>query len=308
MANVVIVQLPGGVHHCQVFGFLLRSQKSTLGRAVGADRHGRGCAVTDTDAGAGQADLQHVARKVGGGMRMRLVVGGDVNQRGVVVGAEGAVPDPSVARPHQWVDGVLAQMIDDGLRRLNHQVETNDARFDAVPLLQLLHQFGQRRDLLRHGHLGQRDDKISWHFAAAGVGQRGDGQIQRAHGPLVTLQRKRLDADADKGRQCAGGHPFGQLLADGDGVEVLFLVGPVAIAVLEIDAVVFHRLAQQLFAHAPVNRVGHPGRLVGAADGIRIVLDDLTQVGDFRFSCRQCLGAWQAQRPGERNEVRRISV
>ena len=172
----------------------------------------------------------------------------------------------------------------------------------------MLHQFGQRRHLLGHGHLGQRDDEVGWHLAAAGIGQRGDGQVQRADGALVALQRERLDADAAERRQRAGSHSLGQLLADGDGVEVLFLVGAVAVAVLEVDAVVLHRLALQLLAHACVDGVGHPGRLVGATDRVRVVLDHLRQMGDLSLAGRQRLRARQPQRPGKHDEVGRVGV
>jgi len=42
----------------------------------------------------------------------------------------------------------------------------------------------------------------------------------------------------------------GDLLRGGDGVAVLFVVGAVAVAVLEVDAEVLDRLAAQLLAHA----------------------------------------------------------
>ena len=58
---------------------------------------------------------------------------------------------------------------------------------------------------------------------------------------------QRLDADADERRQHAGLSSAARHgLRGGDGVSVFFVVGPVAVAVLEVDAVVLDRLALEL--------------------------------------------------------------
>ena len=172
----------------------------------------------------------------------------------------------------------------------------------------LVQQVGQGRHLLRHGDLRQGDDEVVRHLAAAGLGQRRDAQIQRPHRALVAFQRKGLDADADEGRQNAARDARGQFLADVHGVGVFLLVRPVAIAVLEVDTIVFHRLALQFLAHALVDGVGHPGRFVGEAGGVRILFDDRGQVLDVGLAVGQRGGAGQAQGLGEHDKVGRVHV
>ncbi len=83
--------------------------------------------------------------------------------------------------------------------------------------------------------------------------QRRDEDIQRPQAACVEFLRQRLDADADERRQGAGGKALGHFLGDRTGVAVLFLVNAVAVAVLEIDPKVLHRLATKLVGDTRAN-------------------------------------------------------
>ena len=88
--------------------------------------------------------------------------------------------------------------------------------------------------------------------------ERRDEDVERAQAARVQLLRHRLDADADERRQRSRRQPP-RLPRRPLRVAVFFGVGPDAVAVLEVDAEVFDRLARELFDDAGANRVGEPG-------------------------------------------------
>src|SRR2546423_47970 len=67
---------------------------------------------------------------------------------------------------------------------------------------------------------------------------------------------ERLDADADEGAQRQSVAALGAFASGLRGVPVLFGVGADAVAVLEVDAEILHRLALQFLLHARVDRLG----------------------------------------------------
>ena len=79
---------------------------------------------------------------------------------------------------------------------------------------------------------------------------------KRAQAAPLQLLAQRLDADADERRQRAVRQPRRDLVGRGLRVAVLFVVGAVAVAVLEVDAEVLDRLARQLVDDARVDAVG----------------------------------------------------
>jgi hypothetical protein len=75
---------------------------------------------------------------------------GDSEARGVIVGSEVRSDASSPCRLHQ------RRQHEDRLRRLDHHLHL----YAASKLIENIH---QRRDLLRHRDLGQRDDKMLRH-------------------------------------------------------------------------------------------------------------------------------------------------
>jgi hypothetical protein len=75
----------------------------------------------------------------------------------------------------------------------------------------------------------------------------------------MKLARHGLDADADERRQRGGLQAGGDLERGGARVAVFFGVRPRAVAVLEVDAEVFDRLAPQLLQHPGAHRRGERG-------------------------------------------------
>jgi hypothetical protein len=115
-------------------------------------------------------------------------------------------------------------------------------------------------------HLRDRDHEEGRQGAPRPGRQGGDEDVESAQAAPEQLTRERLDANADEGRERAAGHPVGDGFGGADGIAVLLGIGAVAVAVLEVDAVVFHRLALQLGEHAGVDAIGQG---LGHAEGVR---------------------------------------
>ena len=80
-------------------------------------------------------------------------------------------------------------------------------------------------------------------------------------------------------------------------MAVFFRVGPIAVAVFEVDAKVFDRFAPQFFAHAIVNRVGQPGAFVLFARALGLVLQKRTPARWLRpIDSGSSFGAGQIER------------
>src|SRR5262249_57633088 len=102
----------------------------------------------------------------------------------------------------------------------------------------------------------ERQEEVRRQDGAALFEQPGEEQIEGPQAASLQLLGQRLDADADRRRQLTVAQSRGHF-AGGDLREaVLFLIGPVAEAVLEIDAEVFDRLARELVDEPPVDAVG----------------------------------------------------
>ena len=121
----------------------------------------------------------------------------------------------------------------------------------------------RRRHHLRHG-----DRKVVGQ-PLAGLHKRGHEQVERAEAARVQLARHRLDPDADERRQRAGDHAGRDFPGRRLRVAIFLGVGPRAIAVLEIEAKILHRLAFQLREHARADRFGQRGIVGRQAQGLR---------------------------------------
>src|SRR5258708_38628677 len=82
---------------------------------------------------------------------------------------------------------------------------------------------------------------------------------------------KRLDANAYKGRQRAGGHPLRNFLGSRGGMAVLLRIGTDTIAVLKINAKILYGLARDFFADTSKDRIRQFRRQIeGFGKGRRI--------------------------------------
>ena len=225
-----------------------------------AHGHHRSGAVGDRDAGPGEAHLENVPREVAGRMRRHLVERGDVDAGGVVVGAEVRPAAAPARRGDQVGDHEVAARPDDRLGRLDHQLELQRSGEETVRPLQDLERLDQGRHLLGRDHLGKRDHEVGRDHPAGLVDQRGDEEIERSERAPLELLAQRLDADADEGRQRVLPETQRHLLGRRSGVGVFLGVGPVAVAVLEVDAEVLDRLVAQLLDDARVHRLGERSR------------------------------------------------
>ena len=183
--------------------------------------------------------------------------GGDAARGGVVVGAEMRGDDAPAAFADEPRQRDAAIGAENRLRRLDHQLEAQRAGRQLAPVLEGVARRRERRDLFGRRHLRQRDDEVVRHRRrSVRSTQPREEQIERAQAAPLQLFVQRLDPDADPGRQRArrqrGRHFVGRRLRD----AILFLVRPVAEAVLEIDAEVLDRLARQLVDDAEVDAIG----------------------------------------------------
>ena len=144
-------------------------------------------------------------------------------------------------------------LIDDRLRRFDHRLDPQRARRQAVPLLEHFEQAHRGGHLLRHLHLRHGDDEILRQLAAGLREQRGDEDVERANAARAQVFVQRLDADADERRQRTRREAARHFRRARGGVAIFLGVGAVAVAVLEIEPEIFHRLAPQLLDDAGVD-------------------------------------------------------
>ena len=154
---------------------------------------------------------------------------------------------------------------EDGLRRLDHQLDAQRSGLELAGLLDPLARLDRRRDLLGRRDLGKRDGEVRGQPTGGEADERPHEQVEGAERAAAQLIAQRLDADPDEGRERALAHAARYLLGAGLGVSVLLGVGAVAVAVLEVDSVVLDRLALQLLDDARVH---------GAREGLRSLQSD----------------------------------
>ncbi len=131
-------------------------------------------------------------------------------------------------------------------------------------------------DLLDRGHLRQgHDESVA---DAALRDQLADEEVERAQSAPSRRRLEALEPDAVERWRLAGAHGCRHRPCRGDDRRVLLLVGPVAVAVLEVDAQVFDRLGGQLGEHPVVD---------GAVDAR--LTEDGAQLLDAAAIARQCL-------------------
>ena len=208
----------------------------------------------------GERHLHHVLGEVAGRVGHRLVRGGDVAGRGVVVGAEvraraaalGGRDEPGQRGHAPPVRGSPASS------RPSARAAARRARGRCAARAPRARE-RSAVDLLRHRDLGQRDHE------ARPAGRRPRGTSVVTNRSSVRSARSASSGESGlmrmpmKGESVPSFMPARDLVRRGCRVAVLLGVGPVAVAVLEVDAEVLDRLALELRLDA---RVDH-GREIG---------------------------------------------
>ena len=180
---------------------------SAPGRWTG-DRERGGHAVREVHSALRERDLHHVTREVTRGMAQVLPRRGDATERGVVVGAEVRAGDASVAGARRMRAAATSLRVDDRLRRLDHDLETERALGQVQPPFERFAAGGDGGDLrgiddLRNGHPEARDEP-----AVERPCERRDEQVERAQAAPMQFRRDRLDAYPDERRERSrGGRP-----------------------------------------------------------------------------------------------------
>ena len=167
--------------------------------------------------------------------------------------------DAAAAFLDQRRQGDGAMVVEDRLRRLDHQLQAQRPGREAVDGLDLRERVDQQSDLSAAGDLRERDDEVGRQAAVGFLQQPFEEQVRRPQRALAQLLAEVLDANADEGRQRAVLRAVRDFDRGGGGMAVLFRVRAVAVAVLEIQAEVFDRLAAELLDDPGVHALGGSG-------------------------------------------------
>jgi hypothetical protein len=150
-------------------------------------------------------------------------------------------------------------VVDDRLGGFDHDLHSQRILGKAQRASRFSRTWRTGGHLRRRGDLGQRDDEVLWQFAAGFLGQAGQEDVQGTNRANLALVRKRFDPDADKRREQIFAHAFGDLIGSRDGMAIFLVVRAIAVAILEVDAVVFDGLGLQLLEYPVVDRECQPG-------------------------------------------------
>ena len=182
-------------------------------------------------------------------MSHSLVRGRDVQRRRVVVRAEMRTGQSSFAQFNQlWQQGTTG-VIENDLRRLDHHFEAQGPVGQSERTLKLPQHRHRVPHLLGEYHFRDRDDEPLGECAGA-AHQRGNDEVERAYTARAQLLVQRLHPYANERWQGLLRHPLRQCAANGNSVSVFLGIGTVAVAILKVNAKIFHRLTRQLFLHA----------------------------------------------------------
>ncbi len=192
-----------------------------------------------------------------------LVRRADPQGRGEIVGADVHRAAAPARRLHQREDAQPAVQRHQRRRRLHHQLERDRPRGPPEPVLQRLGRAAEQLHLDGQHHLRRGEGE-----AGDGLAELGAHALQRAERTPRGPPGEGLQPDADERRKRSVAATLLQGHARGLGVVVLLLVGPDAVAVLEVDPEVLHRLALQL-GDDPLAEVGRLGRAERQSEGVR---------------------------------------
>jgi hypothetical protein len=134
----------------------------------------------------------------------------------------------------------------DRLRCFDLDLEVECAGLERTCLLHPPEREHERLDLVDRGHLGQRHHKAVGQ--AAGLDQRAHEQLQCTYPAAARRCLETLHPDSVEWRGVSGRDRRREGLGGRDRYGVLVIVGPDAVAVLEVDAQILDRLGVQLAA------------------------------------------------------------
>ena len=166
--------------------------------------------------------------------------------------------DPGRGGGHEAAGHQPAFVVDDRLRRFDHQLHPHRVGGEPESGLDPAEHFVEHGRFLRLADLGKGDDERAGEPTGPRH-QRRQEEIEGAEAPLPQLRRERLHPDSGEGRQRAGLESPGHFGGGRFGVGVLLGVRAMAVAVLEIDPEVLHRLAGQFPFHPLVDGGRQPG-------------------------------------------------
>src|SRR3954453_19712670 len=203
-----------------------------------ADRENVGGAIRDEDTGTGSGQLHDVLGVVGDRVLHALVRRCDPERSRVVIGAVVQAGDTVAAGSDHPGDERRTVGTEARLRGLDLDLELQP-RY-GVPALEGLDDEDHRIYLLPRGHLRQRD-----HEAVADRAWLPEEENESPDASTPGRRFQGLDAQA-----VVRGLPVDREgLSCRDRCGVLFVVRPIAVTVLEVDAEVLDRLAGQLGPH-----------------------------------------------------------
>ncbi len=142
-------------------------------------------------------------------------------------------------------------------------------------------------------------------FPAGSSQQLRQKNVQRPDAAASQFLVERLDAQPDERRQAPRRHPRSEFSGRRRGEAILFLVRPVAEAILEINAKIFHRLATKFFPNALVNHGSKPRVRIALERGLRIRLNGFGKNGGVRRSA-QMLQSRELNGTGKSDKIRRV--
>src|SRR5579863_8917178 len=163
MLDVIEMQLPGVVHSITIFANLnFRELRSFFLRTVQGNRKNICRAVREPNARAGERDLHDFTREIASLMRHVLIGGGNSAPGSVIVRTEMRRDAASMRGVCQRQKIYLTALIENGLRRFNHQLDSKTALRETKRRLKAGTNSRQRSGLLRNRDFRQRDKEVLW--------------------------------------------------------------------------------------------------------------------------------------------------
>src|ERR1051326_130079 len=214
------------------------------------DGHVAGEAIGQHYAAAGETDLHDAAREIASRMRHCLVHGRNVAIGGVIVSSEMSPAATASCGLDQLWNGRVAVGSNDRLRGLDHEFDWNGPGRKMRARLELVQKIGEDADLCGRCDFGQRHDKAGGQPAASPVEQCRNKELKGADATDAESLGERLDADPEIGRKVRFTDRCRYFLRGCDGVGVFLTIGPITVAVLEIETVVLDRLGLELSDYA----------------------------------------------------------
>src|ERR1700691_1848992 len=136
--------------------------------------------VGNPDTGSRKRHLYYLARKIGRRMSAGLARRRDAQRGRVIVRAEVRRHAAPPRRCHQRQQVGFAALVENGLRSLNHYLDSKRAGLEIEHRFQARADISECRDLVRKGDLRQRNAEMVWQCAPRFRGKFRQKKIERA--------------------------------------------------------------------------------------------------------------------------------